>query len=449
MFKAASGMKSLKRILLTVLLILGVLVYINYPKLELISGFAAKSMASNQFISHRSVASVTANDLNIPKIDLAEVRVIENGATANVFGFMQRKAVCTDGMGCVLINDGFNVKSLNYTPHRVKSKSDLAFPFGNGEPKDTLFANVDYQQLHKAMEGAFANAETQKTRTVLVAYKNHIIAEKYSDGFTKETPILGWSMTKSVLATLFGILEFQGKVDLNHPAPIISWKKDERKNITLDHLLRMQSSLAWDEDYSSISDVTRMLYLDSDMTLAQKEKEALASPTEIWNYSSGTTNLLSGILRGYFETHQEYLDFPYAALIDKIGMHSMLIEADMEGNYVGSSYGWANTRDWAKFGLLYLNKGRWNGEQLFEARWVDYITKPTLHSDGTYGAHFWLNAEGKYPDIPKDLYSANGYQGQYVFIIPSKELVIVRTGLAESPEFEVNHFLSEIIKALN
>ena len=449
MFKAALGMKSLKRILLTILLIVGVLVYINYPKLELISGFAAKSMASNQFISHRSVMSVTANDLNIPKIDLAEVKGIENGATANVFGFMQRKAVCTEGMGCVLINDDFNVKSLNYTPNRVKSNSNLAFPFGNGKPTDTLFANIDYQQLQKAMEGAFANAEIQKTRTVLVAYKNHIIAEKYSEGFTKETPILGWSMTKSVLATLFGILEFQGKVDLNHPAPITSWEKDERKNITLNHLLRMQSGLAWDEDYSSISDVTRMLYLDSDMTLAQKEKEALASPTEIWNYSSGTTNLLSGILRGYFETHQEYLDFPYAALIDKIGMHSMLIEADMEGNYVGSSYGWANTRDWAKFGLLYLNKGRWNGEQLFEARWVDYITKPTLHSDGTYGAHFWLNAEGKYPDIPKDLYSANGYQGQYVFIIPSKELVIVRTGLAESPEFEVNHFLSEIIKALN
>ena len=127
----------------------------------------------------------------------------------------------------------------------------------------------------------------------------------------------------------------------------------------------------------------------------------------------------------------------------------MLIEADMEGNYVGSSYGWSNTRDWAKFGLLYLNNGNWNGDQLFNAQWVDYVTTPTMHSDSIYGAHFWLNAGGVYPDVPKDLYSANGYQGQYVFMIPSKDLVVVRTGLAESPDFDVNGFLSEVVKAIN
>ena len=136
-------------------------------------------------------------------------------------------------------------------------------------------------------------------------------------------------------------------------------------------------------------------------------------------------------------------------LIDKIGMHSMIIETDMKGKYVGSSYGWATTRDWAKFGLLYLNKGNWNGEQLFDASWVDYIRTPTKLSEGTYGAHFWLNAQGNYPDVPIDLYSANGYQGQYVFIIPSKDLVVVRTGLAEYPEFDVNTFLSEVIKAID
>jgi len=317
------------------------------------------------------------------------------------------------------------------------------------EPKDTIFENVDYKQLKKAVDGAFGNAETQKTRTVLVAYKNHIIAEEYIKGFTKETPILGWSMTKSVLATLYGILEYKGELDVQQPAPIPSWQNDERKNITLNHLLRMQSGLAWEEDYTKISDVTRMLFLDEDMTVAQEDKEAIAQPTEIWNYSSGTTNLLSGILRDRFKTQQEYLDFPYTALVDKLGMHSMIIETDMKGNYIGSSYGWATTRDWAKFGLLYLNKGNWNGEQLFDASWVDYITTPTKLSEGTYGAHFWLNAQGNYPDVPIDLYSANGYQGQYVFIIPSKDLVVVRTGLAEYPEFDVNTFLSEVIKAID
>ena len=195
--------------------------------------------------------------------------------------------------------------------------------------------------------------------------------------------------------------------------------------------------------------MNQMLFLDSDMTIAQKEKKAIAKPTEIWNYSSGTSNLLSGILRSQFKTHQTYLDFPYASLVDKIGMNSMLIETDIKGNYVGSSYAWATTRDWAKFGLLYLHNGKWNGEQIFDPEWSTYVSTPTSHSDGTYGAHFWLNANGKFPDVPRDLYSANGYQGQRVYIIPSKDLVIVRTGLSESSQFDFNGFLAGIIKAIN
>ena len=210
----------------------------------------------------------------------------------------------------------------------------------------------------------------------------------------------------------------------------------------------MQSGLSWDENYFKISDVTQMLFLASDMTIAQRNTKVIAPPTEIWNYSSGTTNLLSGILRKQFKTHQEYLDFPYQSLFDKIGMNSALLETDLVGNYVLSSYGWATTRDWAKFGLLYLNKGEWNGERIFSESWVDYVSKPTQNSDGTYGAHFWLNAEGKYPDISRELYSANGFQGQRVFIIPSKELVVVRTGLEEQTDEQFNTLLKEIIASI-
>ncbi len=255
-------------------------------------------------------------------------------------------------------------------------------------------------------------------------------------------------MTKSLLSTCFGILEYKRKIKTDWRAPITDWKNDERKEITLNHLLRMQSGLEWNEDYKTISDVTKMLFLDSDMTLAQRSKKAIAKPTEIWNYSSGTTNLLSGILRQQFRTQSEYLDFPYNAFIDKIGAHSMLLEADLMGNYVGSSYGWASTRDWARVGQLYLNKGNWNGEQLFHEDWINYITTPTKHSNGRYGAHFWLNFGGIYPDVPKDLYSLNGFQGQHVFIIPSKDLVVVRTGLAENPTFDVNQFLSALVATI-
>lgn len=443
-------MKWFKRILLLLLVAVAILVYFNYPKLNIISGYASKYMASQVFVAERQPETVVANDLEFPLIKLAETAVDpqERSASATVYGLMERKAVYREGLGCVLVNDDYEEGQSYPRPHRNFSKIERPYPFGHLPPKDTLFPEIDYDQLQQAVALPFTNNEVQKTRTLLVLYKGHLLHEKYADGFTKDTPVLGWSMTKSVLATLFGILEQQKKIEVQWPAPIPEWKDDERQHITLNHLLRMQSGLAWEEDYSGISDVTKMLFLDSDMTEAQKNKKAIAKPTEIWNYSSGTSNLLSGILRMQFRTHQEYLDFPYENLIDKIGMHSMLLEADLEGNYVGSSYGWASTRDWARFGQLYLSRGQWNGEQLFSPEWVDYITTPTQHSNGRYGAHFWLNAGGVYPDVPKDLYSCNGYQGQYVFIIPSKDLVVVRTGLAEDPDFDINGFLGALVKAI-
>jgi len=443
-------MKLLKRVLLLLLIAIGVAIYFNYPKLNIISGYAAKNMASGVYVAHRSPASINQYDNSAPLIEIAstEVNREEESASSTVYGLMERTAVYRDGLGAVLVNDDYDPEKLTIRPQRNQPPDTIPYPFGQAAPIDTVLPEVDMDQINKAIAMAFSEPETQKTRTLLILYKGHLIAERYINGFDKDTPILGWSMTKSILATYFGILEHQGKLEMDWPAPIPEWKDDERKNITLNHLLRMQSGLAWDEDYTGISDVTRMLFLDSDMTQAQRSKKAIAKPTEIWNYSSGTTNLLSGILRQLFRSHQEYLDFPYSALIDKIGMYSMIMEADIAGNYVGSSYSWASTRDWARFGQLYLDKGNWNGEQLFDSTWVDYITTPTIHSDGTYGAHFWLNAEGKYPDVPKDLFSCNGFEGQHVFVIPSKDLVVVRTGLAEEPFFDINGVLSNIVKAV-
>jgi len=256
-------------------------------------------------------------------------------------------------------------------------------------------------------------------------------------------------MTKSIAATMYGILQKKGLIDINSVTGISEWQNDDRKNITYNDLLHMNSGLEWVEDYNNISDVTNMLFMERDMSKVQLHKDLEGKPNESWNYSSGTTNLLAGyLLRKFFDNQQDYLDFWYAELLDKIGMHSAIIETDMAGNFVGSSYGWANTRDWAKFGLLYLHNGNWNGEQILDQQWVKYVSTPTNGSDGKYGGHFWLNAGGRYPDVPKDLFSCNGYQGQWVFIIPSKELVIVRTGLTEDPEFDVNGFLKDILNSI-
>jgi CubicO group peptidase (beta-lactamase class C family) len=207
----------------------------------------------------------------------------------------------------------------------------------------------------------------------------------------------------------------------------------------------MNSGLEWDENYDEISDATKMLFLERDMTKMQEEKSLTGKTNASWNYASGTTNLLSGILRRQFPTHEAYLDFWYTDFIDKIGMNSMVVESDLAGNYVASSYAWATARDWAKFGLLYLHNGNWNGEELFTKKWVDYVTTPTPTSNGTYGAQFWLNAEKQFKEVPANMYFADGYQGQRVYILPDQDLVIVRFGLSW---FEENEFLKGVIKSI-
>lgn len=421
-----------------------------YPQLDIITGFSAKSVASGHFIDGRSLETIQQGDNDIDKVDWATNTIEENKkiASSKVYGLKERKAIYREGLGATLINDNFDATKPYLVPKRNKTDTGLAFPYGQKNHKDTVFSNIDYKKLKAIVENAFdkTGKKEKRTRSVLVVYKDKIIAEKYADGFDKNSKILGWSMTKSVTATYFGILQKQGKIDIMNPAPIKEWRNDERKNITLNDLLHMNSGLEWEEDYNKISDVTKMLFQAEDMTLCQIHKPLVGKPNATWNYASGTTNLLSGILRKQFKTHQDYLDFWYAALIDKIGMHSMIVETDMSGNYVGSSYSWATTRDWAKFGLLYLHKGHWNGEQIFEERWAKYVSTPTNGSNGKYGAHFWLNANGDFPDVPRDFYRCSGYQGQMVAIFPSHDLVVVRMGLSE--EFDFNGFLSGVIGSI-
>ncbi|MBQ0733774.1 serine hydrolase domain-containing protein [Aquimarina celericrescens] len=431
---------------------IGVAVLLNYPKLTILTGYSAKHMNSSVFVGNRTTAFTDSVDNNFPPVHLADdvVNIQEKTSVASVFGLKKRKAIYRGGVGSVLINEDYDENSSTQVPNRTRIKTEMPYPFGELSQKDTVFDNIDYQKINQTVSSVFdTNGEyLNKTRAVLVLYKDQIIAEKYAEGLNKSSRLLGWSMTKSVLCTVYGVLQKQGAINMNNKAPVEAWKNDNRKEITINNLLQMNCGLEWEEDYGSLSDATKMLYLDTDMTTSQIHKKAIYKPGEYWYYSSGVSNLLSGILRKHFDNYQEYLDYPYREFIDKIGMNSMLIETDLAGNYVGSSYAWATVRDWGKFGLLYLHKGNWNGQQIFDPEWVDYVTTPSPTSEGDYGAHFWLNAGGFYPDAPRDMFSANGYQGQRVFIIPSKDLVIVRFGLIGDAGVDFNTFLREIVGAI-
>ena len=438
-------MKIVKRLLLLTVAILLLILIINYPKLNILAGYSAKNTASSVFLGERSLSFTNTTDNNFSPVNLATNAIDKQKKTASssVFGLLTRKSIIREGLGSVLTLDKKDEKSNYKTPKRRKTVNDtIPYPYGNGSHKDSVFESIDYKKLNETVNSIFG---VRKTRAVLVLYKGQIIAEKYSEGFTKDSRILGWSMTKSIMSTVFGILEHQQKINIQDKAPVESWQNDARKEITIHNLLQMNSGLEWDENYDEISDATKMLFLERDMTKVQEEKPLIGKPNETWNYSSGTSNLLSGILRDQFNNHQSYLDFWYTNLIDKIGMNSMILESDLAGNYVASSYAWATTRDWGKFGLLYLHNGAWNGEELFTKEWVDYVTTPTPTSNGSYGAQFWLNTEKQLKDVSQNMYFADGYQGQRVYILPDEDLVIVRFGLSW---FEENEFLKGIIQSI-
>ena len=438
-------MKFLKRTLLLLSVILIIAVIYNYPKLNILAGYSAKNTASSVYLGERTLEFTDTTDNNFSPVNLATDKVDPSlkSASSSAFGLLTRKAIYREGLGAVLTLNREDETATYLKPVRLKPDNTTAFPYGNAEQKDTVFENVNYNKVINAVNNIFG--KNDNSRAVVVVYKDQIIAEKYANGFTKDSRILGWSMTKSIMSTVYGVLQHQNKINIQDKAPIDSWQKDARKDITIHNLLQMNSGLEWDENYDEISDATKMLFLERDMTKMQEEKPFAGKPNETWNYSSGTSNLLSKILRKQFDTHQEYLDFWYTNFIDKIGMNSMIVETDLAGNYVASSYAWATARDWAKFGLLYLKNGNWNGEELFTKDWVDYATTPTPTSNGIYGAQFWLNTNGGYKDVPKNMYYADGYQGQRVYILPDEELVVVRFGLSG---FQENKFLSEIISAV-
>jgi CubicO group peptidase (beta-lactamase class C family) len=300
-------------------------------------------------------------------------------------------------------------------------------------------------RFEQALDWAFSEPDPQqlrRTRAVVIVRKGRIVAERYAPGFSRDTPLLGWSMAKSVMNGLVGILIKTGRLALNAPLPVPEWQEpnDPCRRITLDHLLHMSSGLHFDESYGNpLADVTYMLLGVPNMGAYAARKPLEAEPGAKWSYSSGTTNLISRAIRQVVG-EAGYPGLPGRALFQPIGMSSAVIEADAAGTLVGSSFMYATARDWAKFGQLYLQGGMWEDRRILPEGWVQYTTAPAPRApDKEYGAHFWLKIPKEYQSggqanlIPADAFHAVGHEGQFISIIPSRELVIVRLGLTRYP----------------
>ena len=440
--------------IIAVILLIGIMFgfYYLYVRLPIINGYAAKNMCSCVFVAGREQKDIETNDLNFSLVKYASNTIdFENKTvTSSFWGMRSQKAFYNKKTGCSLVNTGksFNTKELKITHPKPAASSFLFADFENGKP---IPSNINQDKLRAAIGNDFIEAEgenTRNTRAIVVLYGNELIAEQYAEGFDKNTKQLGWSMAKSIISTLTGILVKQGEIDINQPTGIETWQNDDRKNITWNQLLQMNSGLKWKEDYASISDVTKMLYTEDDIYSFAVNHKLDGIPGKTWEYSSGTSNILSGLIREQLDDDEAYLNFANKELFNWIGAESMVLETDPSGTIVGSSYAWATPRDWAKYGLLYLNNGKVGERQIFPDWWAEHTTTPAEGSEGKYGAQFWKQNDEDFPHVPKDMYFADGFQGQRIFIIPSKNLVVVRLGLANKGDISFNQLLKEVIEAV-
>jgi CubicO group peptidase (beta-lactamase class C family) len=450
--------------------------YAKAPKMASVAAaYKAKILCSAVFVSKRDPADVQKQELAAfpfpAKIDYENKTV-----TVTVgFGMPDEVAIFREGLGCTV--------GINYTADHVRaqvtgdstpyppnlSQQKLLWPEGELVDTGSLPQRVDRAKLAAAIDRTFtepyADQEwTWETRAVVVVYRGRIIGERYAPEFTKDTPLIGWSMTKSITNALVGILVAQGKLSVMDPAPVPEWagKDDPRAAITLDQLLRMSSGLDFVEVYTDfLSDTPFMLFGWHDAAGFTATKPLEVEPDSRWRYISGSPNLVCRIMRDAIGgSLAHYFAFPRRALFDKIGMRSGVIEPDAVGTFVGSSFSYATARDWARFGLLYLQDGIWEGERILPDGWVKYTTTPTLKAPkGEYGAYWWLNAGNPagspnrlYPSSPTDLYLARGYEGQNVIVIPSRELVLVHLGACNPPAgpgaWEPEEFIAAVLGAI-
>ncbi len=432
---------------------------------EIAAAYSAKVLASGVFVAGRRPESVASQELGfLPQLKYKIDREAET-VTAWVYPRFKKTAVYRPGLGVALAHDG-DIAALKRQarPSLIPDLSHLAaepWPTGDAPSGRRRPAGIDEDGLAQAVERMCAEVNRfwlRRTRAVIVLYDGEIVAERYAEGFGPETRLPGWSMTKSVLHALVGIAVRDGRLAVDDKAAGPRWRTegDARAAITIDTMLRMSSGLAFNE-YGTLppSDLVRMLFASPDAAGYAAELPLAHRPDTVWAYASGTSNILSRVLRRAYGD-EAYYALPYRELFSKVGMRRAIIEADASGTLVCSSFMFATARDYARFGLLYASDGVWRGERILPEGWTKYARTATPTApEGEYGAHWWLPSDSERAEaqkrglpLPDDTFNASGFEGQKIVVIPSRKLVVVRLGLAYFSSFPIYDHVCDVLNAL-
>lgn len=456
---------ALAGLLALVLLCLGFGAWYLWASTDVAAGYSAKLLASGIFVAGRTPESVASQELGfLPHLKYA---VDANAKTVTAWVSPRNKmtAVYREGLGVALaVNGDVDALKRQARPGLIADTTHLAaqpWPMGDAPSARPRPPGIDEARLAAAVDRMFAEPNPlhkQRTRAVVVLYDGEIVAERYGAGFSQQQRFPAWSMSKSVLHALYGIAVREGKLSIKEPAPIPAWRAegDPRGAITIDMLLRMSSGLRYTEyDFVPPVDLCTMLFLRPSAADFAMSAPLAKAPDTRWAYSSATANILSAILRQAYGDDAYYV-LPYRELFNKIGMRSAVVEADASGTFVFSSFLHATARDYARFGLLYMQDGVWQGERILPEGWVAYARTPTPTARRhEYGAHWWLASDGERAraqargvTLPDDTFYAEGFEGQRIFVIASRKLVVVRLGLAYFAAHPAYDYLCDIMQAL-
>ncbi|MET0904234.1 MAG: serine hydrolase [Acidimicrobiales bacterium] len=321
-----------------------------------------------------------------------------------------------------------------------------AQPAGVSWPTETWPTGAAPGGLDAVVEEVFSDEERYGTTyAVVVVQGGRLLLERYGGALphfdrppepvVPHTPLLSWSMAKSVLHAAVGVLVGEGRLRLDQPPGVPGWD-DDRSAITLDHLLQMRDGLRWVEDYvdDGVSNVIAMLFGDGqdDVAAYAAASPAAHPPDTVFNYSSGTSNIVAGIV-GRAVAPSDVRAFLLDRVLHRVGMHSADPRVDAAGTFIGSSFLYATAQDWARFGLLYLRDGRWDGERLLPEGWVDHgrrVRSVDATEGDLYGAHWWVD----HLDTARGTFRASGYEGQMVAVCPALDAIVVRLGKTREPQ---------------
>jgi CubicO group peptidase (beta-lactamase class C family) len=416
--------------------------------LRVATGYVAHNVCTKTFVSGldpQAVFEEVSDRAGIRRLrHLLRFSIDRNARTvdASTLGLFGSRAAFHDGLGCVDRHGQKEPYLLKSDVDALKAKTPPSLPEIAGpavvEPSDPA--------LQAALDHAFEEPPAppfRRTKAVVVVHDGKVIAERYASGIGVDTPLLGFSMSKSVVNALIGVLTQQGLVTPSMPAPILEWRRpdDPRREIEVEHLMRMTSGLDLDETNSGFDPSSRM-FLEDDTAAYAVNTKMIAPPGTRWHYSSPTTQILARVVRDAVGGPEQTLAFAWRELFNPLGMRNVTLEFDAAGTLQGSTYMLASARDWAKFGLLYLNDGVVGGKRILHEDWVDFCAAATLDTD--YAAGFWTN-RSEHPNargrvrlgMPRDAFFASGDLGQRIVIMPSQHLVVVRLGDSVDPTGDI------------